>query len=650
MPTYHTPQQPQYPSMTPVHQLQSSSDVLRSNFYASVQAHVPQGVQQPAQAGYSGPMLSPAHSHGFPVSQVQPGMQAFDSSQMQTPPPTRGTSARKAQQATQPISFGTPSTIHSRRFLTPQHPVVHSNMPPGQQTQPQFAQLQFSPEVYQFANVGPASALAMPQTQLLWDQTGGPVLFPQQRPLDDPFAPGMTQAAAWSQHSPHQSVQAVAFGTPAMVSFPVQPPHLRPSSAVPLGSNVRPLLAPHSTSTSLDPSLIYSSPMRPIVRSNTQPTPDRAIPAMKRKDSAAPNQTRDSKSPTDSAPFFTGPGLRRSNTTGPSRPTSAQLSTSSADILGRSISVTHMPRTSSPLKRVGRAPLGSISEYKPRHRASVILTVDENGNARTETTRADDSPTKSIRERYPGLFDSDTSDDDSDTSEQAPSRSASFTFAHGEDRRSKAARLDPPIENLEGIDLPRSSSRTSNKSVTPSRAAIAAAASLRRQGSLRKTSRSTPAKRNTLTRSTSSLLDTCPMDMTAERQHSAGAAQHSFDDRSSWDGVMSAADTAASSQPDVETALDAHNRRWGVMSFDQQQQHFTPQHQQQHVGGFRPAQPPQQTGPLIRCICGVADDQGQMMVQCSSCFQFLHMHCVGLEGRQLPSGFTCFLCTKPSRR
>ncbi|KAK5122637.1 hypothetical protein LTR85_003900 [Meristemomyces frigidus] len=603
MATYHTFQQPQYSSMTPVQRPQSSSEVLRSNFYANMQASVPQGMQQPGQAAYGGPLLSPVHNDGFQVSPVQPGMQPFDSSQMQTPPPTRGTTARKAQQAATIAfgtpTFGTPSTIASRRFMTPQQPAMNTDALPNMHAQVQYPQSQFSPAAYQFATVGPASAPVMPQTQLLWDQTGSPVCFPQQRPLEDPFAPGLDQGGAWPQHSPQAGGQPVAFETPAMVSFPVQPPHPRPSSAVMLRSNVPPLLAPQSTSASLDPSLIYSSPIRPVVQYSSQTRPNLVTPATKRKDSAAPNQARASKSPTDTTPSFTGPGLRRSNTTGTARPNSVQYSTASADLLGRSNSASHMPRTASPLKRIGRAPLGSISEYKPTMRASVILTVDENGNARTETRRADDSPTRSIRERYPGLFDSDTSDDESDTSEQAPSRSASFTFAKGEDRRSKAARLDPPVENLEGIDLPRSSSRASNKSVTPSRAAIAAAASLRRQGSLRKPSRTTPAKRNTMTRSASSLLDTCPMDMSADQQQMGGAVQRTLEDRSSWEGSMSALDTAPSSQPPVETALDAHNRRWSMMSFDQQQ-HVSPQHQQQHVGGFRPAQPSQQTGPLIR--------------------------------------------------
>lgn len=658
--------------MTPIQRPQSSSDVLRSNYYANVQAGVPQGMQHAAQIGYAPPMPSPMHSNVFQASPVHPDMQSFHSSQMQTPPPTRGTSAKKAQQPTQ-IAFGTPSTIVSRRFMTPQQPVMNHNVPLAHQTPMHFPQLQFSPDLYQFANLGPASAPVMPQTQLLWAQTQSPVGVAQHSPLEDPFAPGMSDGGTWAQPSPQTSNgQSAMFETPAMVSFPVQAPHPRPSSAVQLGSHTPAQMLPAASSASLDPSLIYSSPMRPVVRSSDRagkPKPESIArsnnrsskarlepkdPDTKRKDSTASSQTRDSISPLGAAPAFTGPGLRRSNTTGATVPKGVHPFTSSAEDLSRSNSVTQVPRTASPLKRAGRTPLGSISEYKPRQQASVILTVDENGNARTETRRVDDSPTKSIRDRYPGLFDSDSSDDESDTSEQPPSRSASFTFGKGEERRPKAARLDPPVENLEGIDLPRSSSRGSIKSVAPSRAAIAAAATLRRQGSLRRTNRTTPAKRNAMTRSASSLIDACPMDVSSETLHSSGSIQHqtaaSYDDRDSWSGAMSGHDGLRGGQQTmVETALDAHNRHWSMMSFEQQ--HISPQHQQAYAANFRPVQqPPLRKAPLIRCICGVSHDQGQLMVQCSSCTQWLHSGCVGLNGSQMPAQYTCFLCTKPTRR
>ena len=151
-----------------------------------------------------------------------------------------------------------------------------------------------------------------------------------------------------------------------------------------------------------------------------------------------------------------------------------------------------------------------------------------------------------------------------------------------------------------------------------------------------------------MTRSTSSLLDTCPMDM-AEYQHLAGA-RNPFDVRSSWDAAFRPVHSVRESKSGGTSTLDAHNRRWSVMSFDQQQHHPLPHHVQQQVVTSRPTQSQQRIAPLIRCVCGVPHDQGQMMVQCSSCTQWLHMPCVGLDGSQLPSAFTCFLCTRPPRR
>lgn len=617
MPDYATPLQPQCASMIATQRPQSSSETLRSNFYANVQAGQPPIMQQPGR-GYGLMAFSPVQDHGSAFSPVHGGMHPLDSVQMQTPPPTRGTSVKKSQQPQ--IAFGTPSTIASRRFMTPQQPAV--NVAPAQHTPVQFPQLQFSPELYHFANPGPASAPIMPQTQLLWDNISTPAPFPQHMPLDDPFAPG-TPVGPWPQHSPYvPAAQPGVFQTPAMPSFPTQAPQQRPASASAHPSHVPAQPMQPIPSTSLDPSLIYSSPIRPVVHSGSRQgktRPGSVVPVTKRKDSAVPQPNL---LPADGLHAFAGPGLLRSNTTGPSRPKSSNSSGSASDSLSRSSSTIQPSRTASPLKRAGRLPLGSISERKPRPRPSVILTVDENGNARTETRPVEHSPTKSIRERYPGLFDSDTSDDDSDTSEQPPSRDASFTFAKGEGRKIKAARLEPPVENLEGIDLPRSSSRASNKGVTPSRAAIAAAATLRRQGSLRRSSRTTPAKANPMTRSASSLLDTCPMSASAEQFQSVGGAES-------------------------ELAVDAHNRHRNTMFFDQQHQAPPPsQHRRPPPNTHRG----QRRGPLIRCVCGVPHDRNQLMVQCCSCTQFLHMPCVGLDGSQVPAGFVCGICETPGRR
>ncbi|KAK3117835.1 hypothetical protein LTR53_000385 [Teratosphaeriaceae sp. CCFEE 6253] len=633
---YATPQQPQYSSMTPVHRPQTSSETLRSNYYAGMHANGTQLMPVPFHAGYAAPAVSPGLHHGYQMSPAHPAMQqpSLGSSQMQTPPPTRGMSARKAQQPTE-IAFGTPSTIASRRFLTPQQQMPVNGVAVGPYDASLGPHLQFSPGLSQYTNLGPASAPVMPQTQLLWQQMGTPVTaVPQQSPLEDPFAPGMQHSAPWpAPLSLPGQVQAMGFETPEMTSFPVQTPHPMLLSAAHNGFGQFTPAAP--TTASLDPSLIYSSPLRPIVRSSSRASnKGRQEKAQtKRKDSALTNNSQTkSVSPVEAEPVIPKTSLRRSNTASMAQPGTAQATANILETLNRSSSFTQVPRTASPLKRVGRTPLGSISEHKPRPRASVILTVDENGIARTQSTCVDDSPTRSMRERYPGLFDSDSSDDESDTSEQTPSRNASFTFLKGEERRPKAARLDPPVENLEGLSIPRSSSRASNRSVTPSRAAIAAAAQLRRQGSARRPSRTAPAKRNPMSSSTGSLIDSCPMDTSAEQQQAdTGARMPASSPHGDW--------ATTSTQGRSVDSLDAHNRRWSMMSFEQQQ-HALPFQQQT-------PQPYLPRAPLIRCLCGNVEDRASALVQCTSCTQWLHVACVGLEGYRLPPNFTCFLCTKP---
>jgi len=655
MPGYATPQQPQYPSMTPIQGLKTSSDTLRSNYYAQIQARGNPNLQPPAQTAYQPLVTSPMQQGEFQIHPLQPTMHhSFHSDHMQTPPPTRGASAKKPQQPT-PIAFGTPSTIAARRFMTPQQPVVASDAGLSQQAPMHIPQLQFSPDMYQFASLGPASAPVLPQTPLLWERMQSPSMFTQQSPLDDPFAPTRSQSMTWPVASPQQPIDAQKplFDTPAMSSFAVQPPHPRHLSAVPTGSNFSAATVVPSSSASLDPSLIYSSPAPPVVSTNTRSTKTRTqqapVPLKKQDSSRLAPPLDDSVS--SAANVFNNfrPDIRRNNTTGQIRLKSATPTSNTEASFGRSSTIAQIPRTESPLKRVGKVPLGSISEYKPK-RASVILRVDENGIARTETVgrREEDSPSRSIRQRYPGLFDSDTSEDESGEEErQPPSRSLSFTFAKGEERRSKAVRLDPPVENLEGIDLPRSSSRASVKGVAPSRAAIAAAAQLRRQSSLRRTSRIMPSKRNTLASSTGSLIEGALMNMPAEHRVAGESGERSsqpshllYGEKGEWTGPVRGFDNQQ------QSSLEEHNRSWSMMSFEQQ--HALVQHHTPHPPLFRPAQSPIRVSPIqIRCTCGVNTDRAQPMLQCSSCTQWLHADCIGVDAGHPPISLICFLCTKP---
>lgn len=674
MQSYATPRQNHYASVTPIQRPLSSSETLRSNYYANIQAAGSysggQTMAPPAHLGPGNAMVSPPYGNTYAAS-VQLAMNtSFASTQMQTPPPTRGGSARKPQQPQQ-IAFGTPSTIASRRFMTPQQTVLPSNnAQPAPNMPVQYPQLHFSPDLYQFTNLGPASAPAVPHAKVLW-ASNSPVQPIPQATLDDPFVPATSSDLSWPVPEAQQNgVQAMSFDTPAMNSFPLQPPHPKSASAVPQSTSH--LGSGHEGgSTGVDPSLLYSSPVRHVVRSSSRTKkpgpPTSTSETQTRHNSTMTHNRSDTVSTSDTVISHVTSSLQRSNTTGASRPKSAHISMPAIDSLSRSNSGNLIPRTDSPVKRFRRPPLGSISEGKPRQRTSVVLTVDENGRARTETRRLDASPERSIRERYPALFDSDSSDAESDSSEQTPSRPSSFIFDKRDERRTKAAKLDPPVENLEGLSIPRSGSSTSmRKGVPPSRAAVAAAAQLRRQSSLRRSTPSRNQNRKSLMANSTTSIDTCPMDVTtSQQQHTNGEieqatfrAPHDEDNGMKWNV---AGDTfrvpSFSAETALESTLEQHNRRWSMMSFEQQHhaQVISPPQQQQYQGSAYPdvsvhmqQHPRPPSRPLhIRCVCGVSNDNGQTLIQCQSCTQWLHAPCVVSHQHNIPQPFTCFLCTKP---
>ncbi|KAK8203346.1 hypothetical protein M8818_005324 [Zalaria obscura] len=327
--------------------------------------------------------------------------------------------------------------------------------------------------------------------------------------------------------------------------------------------NMRPMDGPQfqapyhhrTTSAGVNPSLVYSSPVthRPSPPKQMRPSSRASMTEVERRfpyehqlqeskremDNMRSKRSRQQQFPprTDSLGALPNipsrPGVSRSNTIDGSRPMSLHVDTDIASMLSRSNTTASIPRKSSPLKRTNtRTSLSSISETpQPRYpRTSVFLTVDANGTARTETRVIDESPTKSVKQRsptgsvkqkYPNLW--DDSDSESDTNSEA-NRDA-FTFPNRHERSSKMARLDPSLENLEGLKLPRSNSSASLR--TPSKAAISAAAQLRRQNSARKSRptrfNSQSGRRDTLASLNGSFVDLASMNIEDDRSPNGDA-------------------------------------------------------------------------------------------------------------------------------
>ncbi|KAI9672392.1 MAG: hypothetical protein M1817_003414 [Caeruleum heppii] len=54
------------------------------------------------------------------------------------------------------------------------------------------------------------------------------------------------------------------------------------------------------------------------------------------------------------------------------------------------------------------------------------------------------------------------------------------------------------------------------------------------------------------------------------------------------------------------------------------------------------------SGGTTRCVCKAPESRGQVMVQCDSCDNWLHLQCVGLQADALPAIYVCIFCTGPT--
>lgn len=501
-----------------------------------------------------------------------------DSYQVQTPPPTRDQSSKRRSQRMSSVVFGTPSSMSTRRAAQGEQSSLDGAFHLDLSQTPR--QADFVPD---FAAYGAATAPVTMPGGVFWDATAATTLDQSSanlnwNTLDDPFTFNLqasTQAVSAVNAAAHFQGQAPSLQMQNIQPF-IQPqslpqrqqqqqhqqPHHRPvpsqdSTFQRPETAAVPQAVPNmmTSAAGVNPSLLYRSPNRFIAadnqsksfampeqlplqsaRSTIQPAGPRPLPSQPR---SRPNELHVKLDQPTSA------GLRRSNTTGGSRPRSLYGST---DSLERSNTTAHLPRRPSPLKRVSRNSLTSIAEAaKARPRTSVVLTIDSQGRARTETRLLDPSPTKSLMSRYPDFWKDSDDESDSDASSQVPSQTSSFSASRAPDRherQSKMARLDPPLEGLEGLHLPRSNSAVSMRT-TPSKPSYTVAAQLRRQNSVKKAGyKNAHSRRNTmgsmngsLNGSFSELPSPAPSSSDELAHDDAGAAlRHAMESRASQTG------------------------------------------------------------------------------------------------------------------
>ncbi|KAI9690391.1 MAG: hypothetical protein M1822_009353 [Bathelium mastoideum] len=577
-------------------------------------------------------------------------IQKMDLTQTQTPPPTRDSSKRKSQQA-YAAALSTP-TIVSRRTLAPNSTGInYANAAPLQQSPFTLGNLQFSPDMYQFSNTGPATAPVYSQQRSMWDQADGlnSMNVDWSSTFEDPFS------APPQQHPNQMSWQNLGSSGNTGTSIPRSVKNSQVDSSWAERNDTHSNF--HSASktvqespvtTGVDPSLLmsFSDPNSNVTSGNKPVSPDAITSSfpvsgrqpyeqqsqeLKRDQDAeqarkARQQARNST--ITSSNTFKGnlrPGLGRANTVGGFKSSGrGTLST------GEQIA-----RTSSPLKRQSQGSLASIPERRKSQRRSVVLTVDENGRASTETKVFTDNGSVEPRQKYPSLWDEDSSESDSDDNSINRSRHSSLTFGPSHDRSGK-----PPRPSSRDVaSIPRSLSASSNYTAWPSQATSQSSSGRMSWGS---------GHSNRQSGSTSSSIHGEITNENYGRPDAfAGDAHVAL--REAMEGR---ARKHEASNP--QRVLDAQNKRWARLSADMNLS-ANPYQQPNDVSpttipesDFTPSTDRQSTlsSDMTRCVCGTANDVGnQLMVQCESCSYWLHVRCIGLSESQLPPVYVCVFCT-----
>ncbi|KAF2194867.1 hypothetical protein K469DRAFT_546977 [Zopfia rhizophila CBS 207.26] len=580
---------------------------------------------------------------------LRPRPVSMDTSQMQTPPPTRDATSRRSLGQSAGNEFATPATVISRTPGQVQGPDELFNQTPFG-----FPSLQFTPDMMQFPSTGPMSAPALPQSRLFWDQHSDSNSMDMDMPIaSDPFGPTPHKIEGnlnWqSFHTPSNQMNSQAFQALHGLS-PSQPTSFVSAED---RSNSRPNSF-ISTSVGVDPSMLFSfSSPGPTASFNNpaqqmnihfegrQPYETQARDSLREKELAKKVKGQHSRTNTASSTASlenTRPGLQRSNTDSgfrKSRPSSME-SKSSGSAAGH-----HIPRRSSPLKRQSGGSLMSIPEIRrPRTR----LVIDEDGRARTETVPVEDDidirrdacrdSQKDLRRQYPGLW----NEDDTESEEDEPvtlSRNTSFTLPQR--RSSKHARTDSGgLDRSNSFKVPRPSSGIFEKSsfdtLRPTSGKTA-------DNQFRRFSMMDfPTPFGDIKENEDQQMPDSPGDALGALKKVVEGRQKRIDRNS-------------------QNTLKAHNQRWAQSSAANQ--NASPHGLYDPYSNSFNASPANTTDAGLttpstdrsslssdstRCVCNSADD-GQPMVQCESCNKWLHMRCVGLNTQNLPPVYVCVFCT-----
>ena len=411
----------------------------------------------------------------------------MDQFQMQTPPPTRGSTSRQQYIYGQPVVQGTPTSGFQGPASTPAAPLMapHMQTPtfqtPAFHTPIQYQQLQCSPEMFQNPQTGPMTAPAIPNARFSWDVSSQPSSFQSgsvtnvQQNLFGTVNPISPPVPSWPSSDPSPVVdpnttipverQAQDF----WMTETVNPQQTMSFSSDPLFSSpatvVNPNLLFGFSSPQQEPEVSPSQLQAQQLDMDTmgrQPYEHQTRESNWEKEVAKKSKQQQNRTTTVPSSFSTSarPALHRSNTD------SGFRRAQNRSVESRSITqaLENAARKPSPLKGLSQASLTSIPEairLRPRTR----LVIDESGTARTETDPIDVDQANEPK----SLWDDD---DDSDSDELAvPSQRNSFAYPSDHVRSAKHARNDSGDQSFNASKRPLSSaslaSITSRLEATP---------------------------------------------------------------------------------------------------------------------------------------------------------------------------------------
>lgn len=384
---------------------------------------------------------------------------------MQTPPPTSTTASRRTRRVQKilPAKQAKQSGMTSRRMSSPSLSRGGNSEPTGPQTDvsPSFPSLQFSPEVFNFPNSGPATAPIFPQQKLFWDPEQSHDAMNIDFSANDGFALGLgidksldpfISNQGTPSRLPSASFQGLDGNQDDLAIFPV-------SAKVP----ARKFSKSRMAASVVNPSMLFSSPghasdlpnipsSQADMDSTLQPYAHQIQDAEREIELLGPRKSKRRKGTEVDSPAVKE-ALATLRDEEIDRPDARRSIT---DSVLQSFDDTHVKaalkerkaieaqkRMSASRKQPGRR----LSPYKSAHlsqpRTTLELTVDSTGRAKTQAkfVQEDAGPSSDSKMDLDSASEVDESSTSSDDINIAMSQRQSFGFAKKKPNRGKLTRF-----------------------------------------------------------------------------------------------------------------------------------------------------------------------------------------------------------------